>query len=251
MTQKEIEQALLDNPKKFFRDNLSLVDDLKQFINTSDIARDIAVDILSQEYFEDDHYDVKDTLLESGAISQSVYDKWDTMDFSSQLDYAVKDVQDILVSDYNNNLLDFLQYMLPDYSVIDIFDIYFSDDDEFVDAFVDTISSKYYGKEFNFQKVTPEYTGGGVYLFTGKCNGEYFLADSDYFDVTFIDADPDDFEFEDLWESDFFDTHMITYINPDSKDSTMFFKQMCRWIIDNRPQGNYAIEDIETILENI
>lgn len=142
MTQKEIEQALLDDPKKFFRDNPSLVDDLKQFINTSDIAHDIAVDILSQEYFEDDHYDVKDILLESGAISQSVYNKWDTMDFSSQLDYAIQDVQDILVNDYNNNLLDFLQYMLPGYSVIDIFDIYFRDDDEFVDAFVDTISSK-------------------------------------------------------------------------------------------------------------
>lgn len=39
-------------------------------------------------------------------------------------------------------------------------------------------------------KVTPIYTGGNIYVFLGKTENEYFMADSCNFDVTLFDADP-------------------------------------------------------------
>lgn len=47
-----------------------------------------------------------------------------------------------------------------------------------------------------FKAVTPCYSGGGIYIFTGSlANGRYFISSTDMYDIRELDVNPDDYDF--------------------------------------------------------
>ena len=102
------------------------------------------------------------------------------------------------------------------------------------------------------KNVNPEYTGGNIYCFTGELeNGNYFLADcpisADYYDLRIVNENPDNYDSNDVWTEEWQMDHFV-------KDITHckgFIKDMLKWIIKNKPSGNYLVYDMQTILENI
>lgn len=98
------------------------------------------------------------------------------------------------------------------------------------------------------KSVFPEYTGGGVYCFTGELqDGNYFLADcisADCYSLRIVNDNPNKYDLNEVWTEDWQLDHFV-------KDVTRckgFIKNMLKWIIKNRPDGNYLVSDMETIL---
>lgn len=101
-------------------------------------------------------------------------------------------------------------------------------------------------EEPTIESVEPEYTGGGIYIFTGKLtNGNYFLATNDY-DVRVLDSPYD-------WDSEFFDewqeAHLVKDLEPSA--ALQFCKQMVDWVKANEPNANYSMYDMRAIAEDI
>lgn len=100
-----------------------------------------------------------------------------------------------------------------------------------------------------FEKITPFYTGGGIYCFTGKIKGGAFFLASDLFDdITELDTDPDEVDEENLFSAEWQEQHGTKFYNPDEKETTRFFISLCKWIIKNQPNGtecNYSMYDIK------
>lgn len=108
--------------------------------------------------------------------------------------------------------------------------------------------------------VKPNYTGGGIYLYTGKLsNGSYFMASDDYFydngyfDVLIVNADPDlavDENQEDIaWFPDWQEEHLVKYLDED--EARNFTKRILNWIITNKPNENYDVKDMERMLSDM
>ena len=100
--------------------------------------------------------------------------------------------------------------------------------------------------------VVPEYTGGGIYCFTGKLDdGNYFLADcpmsADVYSVRIINADPSKYDANDVWTEDWQAKHFVKDI-AECKD---FIIDMITLTMTNAPDGNYLASDMETILQNL
>lgn len=92
----------------------------------------------------------------------------------------------------------------------------------------------------------PTYTGGGFYLITGQfADGTFFVADNDHYDITRVDADYYLVDWDE--EIDWFEDHTIEYISPTSE----MFRNICGWIFDNHPDGNYLMGDIVSIYNDI
>lgn len=109
-----------------------------------------------------------------------------------------------------------------------------------------------------FVSVEPEYTGGGIYLFTGKlADGNFFMADTANYDVRVLNADPNEPTGEDClgiternidsveWQEE----HLVNDLKPD--EAVAFFKEMLKWVEDNDPSGNYLGSDMDYFKEEL
>lgn len=109
-----------------------------------------------------------------------------------------------------------------------------------------------------FVSVDPEYTGGGIYLFTGKlADGDYFMADTANYDVRVLNADPNEPTGMDAlgiternidsveWQEE----HLVKDLTPD--EAVAFFKEMLKWVEDNDPSGNYLGSDMDYFKEEL
>ena len=111
-----------------------------------------------------------------------------------------------------------------------------------------------------FISVDPEYTGGGIYVFTGKLtDGNYFMADTANYDVRIVNENPnipDDMSDDEAWEKygitrdedawasvEWQEEHLVKDLVPD--EAVAFFKQMLKWVEDNDPEGNYLGADMD------
>lgn len=92
------------------------------------------------------------------------------------------------------------------------------------------------------KSVTPDYTGGNIYVYLGELdNGQYFIAEDLMYDVTIVDADPRKAG-DDAFQPDWIEEHLVRYLE---EDNITFFRDMLCWVIDNKPDGNYNIVDME------
>lgn len=101
-------------------------------------------------------------------------------------------------------------------------------------------------KKYTIETVDPEYTGGGIYVFVGRLtDGNYFIADDDY-GVGIYDAPID-------WEENFYiewmDEHRFEELP--AAYGLAFYKQMLAFIREHKPDGNYAMTDMDYIEEEL
>lgn len=105
----------------------------------------------------------------------------------------------------------------------------------------------------DIEYVEPNYTGGGVYVYTGKLkDGNYFLGSDDWFDknnkmftIRVVNENPDDYE-EDCWFDDWQKEHLVRDLT--EEENKEITKQILHWIIENKPDGNYDIRNMEDML---
>lgn len=113
-------------------------------------------------------------------------------------------------------------------------------------------------KKSRFVSVEPEYTGGGIYVFTGELtDGNYFMADTANYDVRVLNADPNEPTGMDAlgiternidsveWQEE----HLVKDLTPD--EAVVFFKEMLKWVEDNDPSGNYLGSDMDYFKEEL
>lgn len=88
------------------------------------------------------------------------------------------------------------------------------------------------------------YTGGGFYLFTGILeDGRYFVCDNE---CEFIDYLSEPFNVEDSSYTD--EKWDSIFLGSDERKEC--FVDVLKWIINNKPSGNYQLEDIKKILSD-
>ena len=209
-------------------------------------------------------------------INTEEYIKFDSMNFGIDED----EFEDSMVDDIKNVLIN-----LYEFSDVYYDDVFMSDEitkvarditqnvlqlyDDLPEENIDR--EKGYAKlneskssKLNIEYVTPNYTGGGIYVYTGKLkDGNYFIADDTYFgkegdtfspfDIRVVDTDPDKvYTDEDGYEYTLLDDiyyqeqHFIEDIEED--DAKEFTKMILQWVIDNKPEGNYQIGEMEEYL---
>lgn len=113
-------------------------------------------------------------------------------------------------------------------------------------------------KDEKFVSVEPEYTGGGIYLFTGRlADGNFFMADTANYDVRILTEDPNEPTGMDAlgiternidsveWQEE----HLVNDLTPD--EAVAFFKEMLKWVEDNDPSGNYLGSDMDYFKEEL
>lgn len=117
-----------------------------------------------------------------------------------------------------------------------------------------------------FISVNPEYTGGGIYVFTGElADGNFFMADTANYDVRIVNASPvipADMSDEEVWEKygisrdedawasvEWQEEHLVEDLVPD--EAVKFFKGMLKWVEDNDPSGNYLGADMDYFKEEL
>lgn len=120
-------------------------------------------------------------------------------------------------------------------------------------------------KSYEIEYVVPNYTGGGIYVYTGKLkDGNYFIADDTYFgkegdtfspfDIRVVDTDPDKvytdedgLEYTLLDDTYYQEQHFVEDIEEDNAKE--FTKMILQWVIDNKPEGNYQIGEMQEYLD--
>lgn len=117
-----------------------------------------------------------------------------------------------------------------------------------------------------FISVNPEYTGGGIYVFTGElADGNFFMADTANYDVRIVNANPvipADMSDEEVWEKygisrdedawasvEWQEEHLVEDLVPD--EAVKFLKGMLKWVEDNDPSGNYLGADMDYFKEEL
>ena len=105
----------------------------------------------------------------------------------------------------------------------------------------------------SFIWVTPVYTGGNIYIYYGQLkNGNWFVtADSDCW-LNEVDANPDDFDDDEVWQTEWIEEHNVKAYEAD--EAKQFYKAMLRWILEKEPDNantNYNLYDMEERLTNI
>ena len=119
----------------------------------------------------------------------------------------------------------------------------------------------------NIEYVTPNYTGGGIYVYTGKLsNNNYFIAtdssfmvEDDYvspFDVRIVNKDPDKtykddegYDYTLLDDTTYQDECLVRDL--DENEALKFTVDILKWIIEHKPKGNYQIDDMQDMLDTI
>lgn len=101
----------------------------------------------------------------------------------------------------------------------------------------------------NISFATAICSGGGIYLYLGQLdNGNYFLTDDDSIDYClFLNESPYDLE-KSLYP-EWQDSHKVSEYS--GEEALGFNKKMLKWIIDNKPDGNYAECELETRLAKL
>lgn len=89
---------------------------------------------------------------------------------------------------------------------------------------------------YNFKKVEPIYTGGGITVFLGELdNNRFFMADDSCFDVRIIDKTPyledGDTVNENAWYDDWQQKHLIEDLMPN--ENLSFFEDLLTYVRDN------------------
>ena len=108
--------------------------------------------------------------------------------------------------------------------------------------------------KYDFESVYLNYTGGGIYVAYGKMtDGRYFVASDDCYDVRFLDADPLRSAYPEFYGYDtdipcgdiieWQEAHVVADISNES-DSLEFWDEMLAWVEQNKPDGNYALDDV-------
>jgi len=93
----------------------------------------------------------------------------------------------------------------------------------------------------NIKAATAIYTGGGIYIYYGQLeNGLYFRACDDWESISICDADT---SHDDADYCEFYDTHQVIEITGSNFKTA--FNAVLRWIINNEPDGNYCITELE------
>lgn len=115
------------------------------------------------------------------------------------------------------------------------------------------------GVNYKFVSVTPDYTGGGIYVFTGKLsNGNYFMADTGFYDVRILDDDPDaetgEVMYLDIMERnidsvEWQEAHLVKDLKED--ECVEFFLQMFKWVEANKPEGNYSMGEFKYYIDEL
>lgn len=100
-----------------------------------------------------------------------------------------------------------------------------------------------------FKSVTPCYTGGCIYVFTGSLeNGNYFIAESCNFDIREINANPDNYDFsEEVCQAEWQEEHLVRDYENRSVESRKFLTEMLDWVLENKPKGDYCSSDMEEL----
>lgn len=86
-----------------------------------------------------------------------------------------------------------------------------------------------------------DYTGGGIYLYTGKLSyGNYFLTSDDWDCIEIVNEDPDldDESFSTEW----IEKHYVETLTGDGYE--YFWNTMLNKIITDRPEGNYDADEL-------
>jgi hypothetical protein len=111
----------------------------------------------------------------------------------------------------------------------------------------------------NIEYATPNYTGGSIYVYTGKLkDGNYFMASDEDLDkynkafaVRIVNEDPDTAEDpnqEDIaWFPEWQEPRLVKDL--EGKDALNFTKEILNWIIANKPNGNYQMADMKGMLD--
>lgn len=96
-------------------------------------------------------------------------------------------------------------------------------------------------KNYTIKTATAEYTGGNIYIYYGQLeNGLYFRAcdEWDFISICNADTSTDDAEY-----AEFYNEHEIDSVNGYQFEE--FFNTMLLWVIHNKPDGNYNIDELE------
>ena len=105
---------------------------------------------------------------------------------------------------------------------------------------------------YSFKRVEPEYTGGGIYVFLGELDKNYFMAESSNFDVMILKENPikeeNDPEYEEIWYQEWQEKHLVENLEPN--EALIFFEEMLKYVLDN--SGPYCNdEDMKVLLKDV
>lgn len=123
--------------------------------------------------------------------------------------------------------------------------------------------------KYEIEYATPNYTGGNIYVFTGKLkDGNYFIADDSYFtaddngnvsgfDVRIVNMDPDKVLETDsdgisytlVDDTQLQEQHLVKDLDED--DAIAFTVDLLEWILENKPDGNYQVDEIKAKLDDM
>lgn len=107
----------------------------------------------------------------------------------------------------------------------------------------------------DIEYVIPNYTGGGVYVYTGKLkDGNYFLGSDDWFSndnpnftIRVVDTDPNMCKDDECWFDDWQKEHLVKDLS--EEENREITKQILHWIIENKSDGNYQVDDMKRLLD--
>ena len=111
----------------------------------------------------------------------------------------------------------------------------------------------------NIEYATPNYTGGSIYVYTGKLkDGNYFMASDEWLDkynkafaIRIVNEDPDtakDPNQDDIaWFPEWQESRLVKDL--EGKEALNFTKEILNWVIANKPAGNYQMADIKGMLD--
>lgn len=140
-------------------------------------------------------------------------------------------------------------------------------EDRVAELQAETGNSAYYEEEtsnnnttsYEIEYAVPDYTGGGIYQYTGKLkDNNYFIADDTNcpFNIRILDVDPDivhtddeGIEYTTFEDMDYQEQHLVEDVDIDN--AREMTKAILQWVVDNEPEGNYQIEDIENLLDSV
>ena len=105
-----------------------------------------------------------------------------------------------------------------------------------------------------FVSVKPEYTGGGIYIFTGELkDGNYFVADTSFYDVRILNADPNEAIWDDgcynMDSMEWQDEHLVEFLEPEK--AKKFLISMLNWIKRHKPDGVCMGSDLDYFLADV
>lgn len=139
-------------------------------------------------------------------------------------------------------------------------------EDRVAELQAETGNSAYYEETSNnnttlyeIEYAVPDYTGGGIYQYTGKLkDNNYFIADDTNcpFNIRILDVDPDivhtddeGIEYTTFEDVDYQEQHLVEDVDIDN--AREMTKAILQWIVNNEPEGNYQMEDIENLLNGV